>query len=110
MTRDSMTIARATRKSGGIVIAQSNRIGTLDKLPPGQVEVPEDPDQTGQYPVAVDQVRGLERSAHLIGIRCTPERAQRYISATGRTSTEPNLADLALGMCGRMTKEKKTTA
>jgi propionate CoA-transferase len=41
MTRDSMTIARAARKSGGIVIAQMNRIGTLEKLPPGQVEVPE---------------------------------------------------------------------
>jgi propionate CoA-transferase len=41
MTRDSMTIARAARKSGGIVIAQMDRIGTLDKLPPGQVEVPE---------------------------------------------------------------------
>jgi propionate CoA-transferase len=41
MTRESMTIARAARKSGGIVIAQPDRIGTLDKLPPGQVEVPD---------------------------------------------------------------------
>ncbi len=41
MTRDSMTIARAVRKSDGLVIAQMNRIGTLDRLPPGQVEVPE---------------------------------------------------------------------
>jgi propionate CoA-transferase len=41
MTRDSMTIARAARKSGGTVIAQVDRIGTLDRLPPGQVEVPE---------------------------------------------------------------------
>jgi propionate CoA-transferase len=41
MTRDSMTIARATRKCGGTVIAQVDRIGTLDRLPPGQVEVPE---------------------------------------------------------------------
>jgi propionate CoA-transferase len=41
MTRDSMTIARATRKSGGIVIAQTDRVGTLEKLPPGQVEVPD---------------------------------------------------------------------
>jgi propionate CoA-transferase len=41
MTRDSMTIARAARKSGGIVIAQMDRIGTLDKLPPGQVVVPD---------------------------------------------------------------------
>jgi propionate CoA-transferase len=41
MTRDSMTIARAARKSGGIVIAQIDRIGTLERLPPGQVEVPE---------------------------------------------------------------------
>lgn len=41
MTRDSMTLARAARKSGGLVIAQMNRIGTLDKLPPGQVVVPD---------------------------------------------------------------------
>jgi propionate CoA-transferase len=41
MTRDSMTIARAARKSDGLVIAQMDRIGTLEKLPPGQVEVPE---------------------------------------------------------------------
>ena len=41
MTRDSMTLARAAQKSGGIVIAQTDRIGTLDKLPPGQVEVPD---------------------------------------------------------------------
>ena len=41
MTRDSMTIARAARKSGGIVIAQMDRVGTLDKLPPGQVVVPD---------------------------------------------------------------------
>lgn len=41
MTRESMTMARAARKSGGIVIAQVDRIGTLDKLPPGQVVVPD---------------------------------------------------------------------
>lgn len=41
MTRESMTIARAARKSDGLVIAQMDRIGTLEKLPPGQVEVPE---------------------------------------------------------------------
>jgi propionate CoA-transferase len=41
MTRDSMTIARAARKSGGLVIAQVDRVGTLDKLPPGQVVVPD---------------------------------------------------------------------
>jgi propionate CoA-transferase len=41
MTRDCTTIARATHKSGGVVIAQVNRIGTLEKLPPGQVVVPE---------------------------------------------------------------------
>jgi propionate CoA-transferase len=41
MTRDSLTIARATRKGGGLVIAQGDRIGTLDKLPPGQVVVPD---------------------------------------------------------------------
>lgn len=41
MTRDSMTIARAAHKSGGIVIAQMARIGTMEKLPPGQVVVPD---------------------------------------------------------------------
>jgi propionate CoA-transferase len=41
MTREAMTIARAARKGGGLVIAQMDRIGTLDKLPPGQLEVPE---------------------------------------------------------------------
>jgi propionate CoA-transferase len=41
MTRDSMTIARAARKSGGFVIAQIDRIGTLAKLPAGQVVVPD---------------------------------------------------------------------
>jgi propionate CoA-transferase len=41
MTRDSVTIARAARKSGGTVIAQVDRIGTLEKLPHGHVEVPE---------------------------------------------------------------------
>jgi propionate CoA-transferase len=41
MTRDAMTIARAAHKSGGIVIAQVDRIGTLEKLPPGQLVVPD---------------------------------------------------------------------
>jgi len=41
MTRDAMAIARAAQASGGIVIAQMQRIGTLDKLAPGQVEVPD---------------------------------------------------------------------
>ncbi|HEX3576669.1 MAG TPA: CoA-transferase [Rhodopila sp.] len=41
MTRDSLAIARAARTCGGLVIAQVNRIGTLNKLPPGQVVVPD---------------------------------------------------------------------
>ena len=41
MTREAKTIARAVRQSGGIVIAQTDRIGTLEKLPPGQVVVPD---------------------------------------------------------------------
>lgn len=41
MTREAMTIARAARKGGGLVIAQTDRVGTVDKLPPGQVEVPD---------------------------------------------------------------------
>jgi propionate CoA-transferase len=41
MTRESMTIARAARRGGGLVIAQMDRIGTLEKLPRGQLEVPE---------------------------------------------------------------------
>jgi propionate CoA-transferase len=41
MTRDAMTIARAARASSGLVIAQMDRVGTLDRLPPGQVVVPD---------------------------------------------------------------------
>jgi propionate CoA-transferase len=41
MTREAMTIARAARRGCGLVIAQMDRIGTLDKLPPGQVVVPD---------------------------------------------------------------------
>ena len=41
MTPEAKTIARAVRQSGGIVIAQIDRIGTLEKLPPGQVVVPD---------------------------------------------------------------------
>jgi propionate CoA-transferase len=41
MTREAMTIARAARRGGGLVIAQMDRIGTLEKLPPGQVVVPD---------------------------------------------------------------------
>ncbi len=41
MTRESMTMARAARKSGGLVIAQVDRVGTIEKLPLGQVVVPD---------------------------------------------------------------------
>ena len=41
MTRDAMAIARAARKSGGVVIAQTDRVGTLEKLPLGQIVAPE---------------------------------------------------------------------
>jgi propionate CoA-transferase len=41
MTRESRTIAAAARKSGGIVLAQLDRTGTLEKLPPGQLIVPD---------------------------------------------------------------------
>jgi propionate CoA-transferase len=41
MTRDAVTIARAARKSGGVVIAQTSRVGTLEKLPFGQLVVPD---------------------------------------------------------------------
>ena len=41
MTRDSMMIALAARKSDGLVIAQIDRIGTLERLPPGYVEAPQ---------------------------------------------------------------------
>lgn len=58
MTRDAMTLARAAHKSGGIVIAQTDRLGTLDKLPPGQVEVP---DRLVDILIATDQhERGWE--------------------------------------------------
>jgi propionate CoA-transferase len=41
MTRESMTMAQAARRSGGLVIAQPDRIGTLDRLPSGQVIAPD---------------------------------------------------------------------
>lgn len=41
VTREAQVIARAARRSGGVVIAQLARIGTLDKLPVGQVVVPD---------------------------------------------------------------------
>lgn len=41
MTPDAMMMARAAHKSGGFVVAQANRIGTLGKLPPGQVVAPD---------------------------------------------------------------------
>jgi propionate CoA-transferase len=41
MTRDAMAMARAARKSGGMVIAQTDRVGTLEKLAPGQVVAPD---------------------------------------------------------------------
>jgi propionate CoA-transferase len=41
MTRDAMAIARAARKTGGVVIAQTDHAGTLGKLPPGQVVAPD---------------------------------------------------------------------
>jgi propionate CoA-transferase len=60
MTRESMTIARAAHRTGGIVIAQPDRVGTQARLRPGQVEVPdtlidilvtEDLDRPGFAPV-----------------------------------------------------------
>lgn len=41
MTRELMMMAQAARKSGGLVIAQLDRIGTLERLPPGEVIVPD---------------------------------------------------------------------
>ena len=39
MTQEAMTMARAVRECGGLVIAQMNRIGTIDTVPPGHVTV-----------------------------------------------------------------------
>jgi propionate CoA-transferase len=41
INRDAIAMARAAHKSGGIVIAQTDRIGTLDKLLPSQVAAPD---------------------------------------------------------------------
>lgn len=76
MTRDSMTIARAARKCGGIVIAQVDQLGTLETLPPGQVVVPDtlvdvlisgDPNDRRPEmfsPVTVSPVAGQRRLTH----------------------------------------------
>src|ERR1039458_20424 len=59
----------------------------------GEIEVPQEPDQSGQHarPVeAVDEIESLvdrHRAINVVG------RCRDYISATGRTSTEPNFAD-----------------
>lgn len=42
MTREAVTIARAARKSGGMVIAQAERIGTQQRARSDQAEVAED--------------------------------------------------------------------
>jgi len=41
MNRDAMTMARAAQSNGGLVIGQATRMATLDRLPPGQVVVPD---------------------------------------------------------------------
>jgi propionate CoA-transferase len=41
MPRDALTMARGARANGGLVIGQTRRIGTLDRLPPGQMVVPD---------------------------------------------------------------------
>ena len=66
--------------------------GVLQRLL-GQVELPEDPDQAGQYPVPLGPVDGLEGRLHRVGQTGVTVVSQGYISATGRTSTEPNLAE-----------------
>lgn len=62
MSREAMTIARATRKCGGIIIAQTNRIGTLEKLPSGMVEAP---DTLVDYLVAAEPRERMETFAPL---------------------------------------------
>jgi propionate CoA-transferase len=41
MTRDAMAMARAARRSGGMVIGQTDRVGTLEKLASSQVVAPD---------------------------------------------------------------------
>ena len=74
MTRDSMTIARAAHKSGGIVIAQIDRIGTLDRLPPGQIEVP---DRLVDILVAADP---RERGWEMFSPTAVPPSGHRRLS------------------------------
>lgn len=74
MTRELMTIARAAHKSGGIVIAQIDRVGTLDKLPPGQVVVP---DTLVDFLVATDP---RERGTETFSPSVFPQVGQRRLS------------------------------
>ncbi len=50
-------------------------------------------DEAGQHPAAVGAEDGLERFVHRTVAAASGIGAQGYISATGRTSTEPNLAE-----------------
>jgi propionate CoA-transferase len=61
MTRESLTIARAVRKTGGIVIGQLDHLGTLAKPRPGQVIAP---DNAVDVLIAADpRDRGIETFA-----------------------------------------------
>jgi propionate CoA-transferase len=67
MTQESQAIARAAHKSGGIVIAQLDRIGTLEKLPVGRLVVP---DSLVDVLVLTDpQERAFETFSSAAGIR-----------------------------------------
>ncbi|HYZ24988.1 MAG TPA: hypothetical protein VE690_22830 [Rhodopila sp.] len=63
MSREAVTIARAVRRCGGTIFAQTNRVGTLEKLPPSLVEAP---DTLVDYLIAADpRDRSVETFAPL---------------------------------------------
>lgn len=73
MTQDALTIARAVRKTGGIVIAQPDHVGTLAKPRSGQVVVPDD---VVDILVAADpKERGMDSFAPPLGLMPSHPRA-----------------------------------
>jgi propionate CoA-transferase len=74
MTRESRTMAQAVRQSGGVVIAQLDRVGTLEKLPSGKIIAP---DTLVDILIAADT---QERLPETFSSAPTSRPGQRYLA------------------------------